>query len=498
MSSGSTVSFKMTAADQDAVAAWRHLRKEGPEALEKELQKYGRASRKVAQEGKRDGDTLTGSLKGIALQYVSLQAATGMVTNGIQNMIAKMQEFKQLSKDATLIVDVAGRNLQVQGGLSAQARAAAEKQAQALAGKYGSTVEAVGAAQTQLISSGYDTSATENLLKVALASNRDVRSPGDLESIVKSIAKFSNATGTARTPENFLKVGQQVQSLFQGTDIQLGDLANLAKESSSLKFATGADNKQILAAYATAVGSLDPAEAGTSLREFANRTIRLSQSPDQLKALGLKSTDVDFEGESLAEVLKSLSAGLQNVKDPAQRKAMLSQLFGESGAKAAGNLMSPTGQAEFAKNLRTVGDTSGFDAALAAATSGPEFSLRRLQAEQQAILATPKAAREEVFREAYRTELMRDQQGGGGRAVGVAGFGWAEMGIYDAMTTVGMSPESALGWLDVGASHGRGQRATERALEIMERNTRALEANTAAREGGMNPVEAQARAFENR
>lgn len=501
MSSGNTVSFKLTASERDAVEAYRKLIREGPEALTKALAAYGRKSGQVAKDTEQGWK---GSMAKMAASFGGVQAGLSVLRSAWAGILSQMQEAERRGRQVGLTFEQAGRRLAIQGGLNPGQEKAAMQQALAIGQKYGTSGEAVASAFTQLISSGGAASDViqggggEALVQTAIASNLGLDAES-LRGAAQSASLFLSSTGQRITPENIKRLGVGAQALFQNTNFQLSELSRFSEESGQLSMTTGASQEELLGTFALLRNQFGAAKGSTAFRAFATKLVGLNEDGPQaeaLKKIGLGVGDVDFVGESYQEVLSRLTKGLQGT-DAATAGQVRKMLFGEEGGAAATALLQPGVLSEIQSNVAKQQSAQSFNQALGRGTSGASAGLAKLQAEEEALLDSRGSAANAVYRQSIQNEWLKQQQQTSGLSRLQAGMrGFADPLLFDAMTAMGWEGQSAANTVS-GFGFGEiGGNVNERAVNAMEGLSKQLEANT--RQLQNQPTQTRAQAFEDR
>ncbi|MBR9800260.1 phage tail tape measure protein [bacterium] len=373
MPTSNKVEITFTSDDRDLI---RSLQKQNEqyEKQIKKLEQIGSKSRRTSKEQQSGFQQMAASAAKAVVGY-------GAILGVINQVAAANQELIREAQEVATAYDDANRKLQVQAGLTGIQRDNAKDRIAAIATNLAvPTIQATSAA-TQLVSSGFSAEeatgpSLSNFLKVLVATNQSGQNV-DPAALALSLSQFLAANNLSLTGNNVLQTGQQVQSLFKGTNLQLGDLTPLAKEAGA--FSNFLSVPEQLASQAYLVKSFDAASSSVALRNITGRLATASSDPARLKALqqiGLGSEDVDFVGEGYFDVLDRIAGGV-NAAPEQNRAGILKTIFGEADVAKVSSLLS--GRQTLRDYVGLQGDTRQFNSDLQVATSGRNAASIRQQ-----------------------------------------------------------------------------------------------------------------------
>ena len=310
--------------------------------LEKKYNDLENAIKNVSKRSKEDQSGIADSigkwgsgLTSIAAGYLALPAIIGAVS-------AAQSELNRKADEAALKYDSMIRKFRIQAGLTelqgGEAKAKIVRAAASTATD-ASTAEQV---SRQMVSQGFSTEdatggGLQRILETMKATNAK---PEQATEIVSAYAALLAATGQEKNQANLEKITRQVQGTFQASPLEAADLQALAPKIQGVSGVLSPE--EALAQFATIKGKTGKADtAATTLKMFWEKLGTADtnqQSIDALSKLGLSPDKVDAIGETPAEVLDRLSAGLDKLK-PEQRQGVMKQLFGEEAMSGATGLI---------------------------------------------------------------------------------------------------------------------------------------------------------------
>lgn len=422
------VEITFTSDDRDIIQS---LQKQNA-MYEKQIQKLQQVSDK-SNRASRDQSSGLNSIIGMTIRaasgYASISLAMSTISQANRELIQEAQRVSTL-------YDEIFRKFQVQAGLTEVQKGSAQERIVSIAKNLAVPVDQATAAATQLVSSGFSTSEAtggglSNFIKVLKATNQGGADVDPAE-LALALSQFLAANQLDKTGENVIGVGQNLQALFQGTNVQLSGLTPLAS-------VTGAINKQTtfqeqLAAQSTLVESFQAPQAAVGLRNFVQ--ILSGAREDKIKAetlgrLGVNPDDVDFTGENFQSVLDRLGGAFDTI--PAEQRAGVSQkLFGREGAQFGDFLID--NRDTFRRNLALQSDSTPFNQALQTATSGRNAAAVRQQIEKDTFSVSQNQNDDLLLSE---LDAITREQG-----VGVVRR-FAYRNAYSALRAVGSGPRSA-------------------------------------------------------
>lgn len=313
-------------------------------ALEKKVEKLGNKLNAVSSKSRKGSNKFATDMKRWATGLVSVSAGYRLVQSGITAVIAKNKEFSRSVDQVFKKFSEAELKLQIQGGLTPiQLQKKLPTIFKSVLQTPSTDVAGALGLQTQLVSSGFKKEdidsgeALQTVLDLKAATNQYGRTVEEPKKAVRAISQFVKAGLGVSSPSaaNIRSTGGKLTQLFEGSDIQFEDLAELAKNASTLKTLGMSEDVQ-LAAFSALVDVKGGAEGSTGIRQVATRLRGASLSKAKVSALesiGLKPEDVDLIGESLPEALVKLREGASSVDEKTASNA-LQTLFGEKGLSA--------------------------------------------------------------------------------------------------------------------------------------------------------------------
>lgn len=370
---------------------------------------------------------------GMVAGYASLTAAVDLYRKASEEAIKKAEEAADKQ-------DELARRYRVQAGLTQLGGDEAKQSITRIAKETASTTEAAFDAATALTSTGFDAKeasgpALEATLKLIQAQQLKGKNV-DAGSLAEAASQYLASQGKAKSGENLMQLAVAVQGM-KDTPLKITDLADLAKEGATLKGKIAYEDQ--LANFAMLRETMGASEAATGMRNVALHLATAGGAKDKtqaLKQIGLKPGDVDLVGESFDTALSRIQAGLQKV--PESKRAAILKTLVESANIAAFDLLS--NNQERVAELRKKGQDAGaLEGDFQIGATGRNAAKRRLQAEAEIMDAEAgQGTQVENTRQAYQNVL---------REKGVGVFSRNLKGMqFNLLTSLGMSPESAVGW----------------------------------------------------
>jgi hypothetical protein len=270
---------------------------------------------------------------------------------------------------------------------------------------------------------------------------------GSPEEMVQGFAQALQASGLAKTNANLEKMAIAAQGLFKTTDFQLAELSDFAKNASVFT-AANMSSSEAMAAFTSLREVLKAEQSGTGLRNFVT-TLQAgaitTESAANFERIGVNPEDVDFVGESLQDVLRTMKAATDKMPE-GERNAALGKMFGKENVASARILLGSVGRIDELQKQQ--GDRQGFDAAAAVAASGMQAERNRVENERLASvvpIAPALAKRDaEMKRRANRQQSTVERimiERGLGPAMAI-GAGMETARNVEDITTGGSRPHS--------------------------------------------------------
>ncbi len=309
------------------VKSFRELLDAGRVSQESYSRAVGQARQELDKSKGASSDfssSILGGIGPLVSGYASVGAAVGLVTQGIRFAIDANRTFIAETQEAGKKFDKSSRSFAIQAGLNDEERAAAEKRFVDIGVETGFGREKVGSAADALASAGFATAeASGGSLRAVLKTlNAQGLREADAGGIAESLAKFLDASGLDKTQANVESVANQFQA-FSDTNLRLRDLPALATIGGAL--AGKVDPKQQIAAAGVLSRTTDAAPAATALQAVVSNLGTAAGQKDRVESLaelGLKPEQVDFRGEGLTDVLKTLDAALGKKSLPDQDRIL--------------------------------------------------------------------------------------------------------------------------------------------------------------------------------
>lgn len=441
-------------------------------AIQKSIDKY----QKLGQTSKQTTDTtetginrVVGKLSSMAAGYLSVTSVINMMT------AANKQANDEIERAATKVDDLE-RKFRIQSGLRGLAADNAQAAVEAISIRNAATPEQGYEGATQLVSSGATVDQVVNqglldsLIKGVKAMNMIGKDVG-YDELAKTSIGYLNATGQELTAQNLDNMMNRLFNLFQGTNLQLGDLGPLAKIASGLTDRIESE-EQFAATAVFKDAAVAPEEAATYLRNITGR-LRTAGASDlkagALKELGINPEQVDLDGETLQDVLalfERQTAGM----DKARRDALFKKLFEEQGVEGFNTLL--VNREKMARFVGLQQGREGYDSAVAEAQSGRNAGIQRLETSSE-FMKADQDQMGALYGKALDEQMLATGYGAIPRYV--AGL------IYGGARLFGATPQQAVTAAAPTSFDGRmidmEGMTNQRALEVMQANTAALEEN---------------------
>lgn len=445
-------------------------------------QTFARATKKAHDTMQSAGDGGVKAVGGVTSSLTGLVAGYASLTTAVNFFRQANEEAMRAAEEAATKQDDMFRRFQVQGGLTDLGRAESQGKILQAAESVGVDPSFAAKAATQLVSSGFSVQeATGGSLDILLqglaASNLTDSDPTQL---TQSLGQFLAAQGLDKNATNLQRVLVGSQRLFKATDLQVGDLSQLAGKSQSLSGSMTPE--EVLATFDVLREKIGADNASTALKIFGDRLRGAEGDKERtsvLKTLKLKPQDVDFIDEDVRTVLARLSKGFESVPET-KRSGLLQKLFGTEASSPIEGLLRD--RSKIGDALGFIGDQKGFDEDVRIATSGRNAAGRRQAARRERQLAETNANRD-----LYGNALEEFERTRGTSPVQTA----FRRQAYNLMTGFGFSPETSVRTVS-GSDIGNPDNAAnvERILGQVSADLRELseatKANTQATKSGQS------------
>lgn len=307
---------------------------------------------------------------------VALFAALNKVADAQRNIVSQ-------GADQAVNLDTLARKMQIQAGLTDEQR---QKESMAVIqqSSQAGVLAPVGfQAATQLAGSGFQNPVQSGSLQTILNTIQASSFQGSPEELVSAFAEALNAYGLEKTNQNLQGIAVAAQSLFKQTDFQLTELQDFAKNASVFE---GANIKldEALAGFTALREVLPAAESGTGLRNFVNKLQAgdlTKENKQNLERIGVNAGQVDFVGESLTQVLRTVKDATDKMPE-ADRNAALGKMFGTENVASARLLINSVNRIEELQKSQQ--NAQQFNTDLQTASGGMQAQRNRL--ENQALI----------------------------------------------------------------------------------------------------------------
>jgi len=288
-----------------------------------------KANKELSSKKESPWPTIGKSMVGATAAAIALATALLKIGEAQKQIVAT-------GADQILNLDTMARKMQIQAGLTDPQRQ--EQSAKVIQQASGAGVRAeVGfQAATQLAGSGFANAVDSGTLTTILDTIQASSFQGAPDQLVSAFSEALNAYGLAKTNANLQQIAVASQSLFKQTDFQLTELADFAKNASVFE---GANIKidEALAGFTALREVLPAAESGTGLRNFVNKLQAgdlTKENKQNLERIGVDAGQVDFVGESLTQVLRTVKESTDKMPE-ADRNAALGKMFGTENVASA-------------------------------------------------------------------------------------------------------------------------------------------------------------------
>lgn len=418
--------FELTANDQSARAAWDRQQN----AINAVIARIGKMEEAQAKAKTTQDGFFSKGVAGLA----SMAAGALTFERALSGVITANSEMIKQAEQATLKYDEMFRKFNVQSAKRGLEGAQNKNRILNAAEVNAFSADEATSVATQLVSSGFSAQeatggSLDIMLKTIAASNLQ---GGDVTTLTESVTQFLNSQGKELNAANLTETLVGAQRLFEGTNLQLKDLSQLAGKG--VGFQGRASSQEVLAAFDVGRQVMGADTASTGLKIFGERVMGAGEDDtrkDLLKRMKLKPEDVDMVGESFQQVLERMKTGIESLPET-QRAGVLQKFFGGEGASFAQLLIQdPT---KIAQNVAIQNDTAGFDAAVEENTSGKAAATRRAQVRQERLAAE----RDQAFTEMTNQGTIAMQEAGISPFMQNVAYGEAY-----ALSALGFSTETA-------------------------------------------------------
>jgi len=406
MGAAGNVDLVFTASDGAAMAAWQSQQRMA-DALIRKMEKLERVSKKSA------GGMPAGRFLGDSARQMAGFALGGL---GVTAILAKMTEsgrnFAEQGLEAQKAWDKVFREFQGQSGLRGKAAALAEANIRKVAQETGIPVEEVGAAATQMVSSGFTAEeatggALREQLRGMLATNVVGKEEIKISDIIRASSAYLNSQGLEKNTANVRDINSRISALYKSTEMQFGDFMEFSRESVGMKGILDIGTQ--MASFSSLVDSMPAPEAATGLRNVVGRMRTVRGTPEKtegLAMLGIKPEEIDLVGEDFVTALKRINEGVKRTK-PEDIPIALKKIFEEKGINTAQLLLNSIEKIE-QRVTDQLGASEQFLKDANFAQQGLNAALRRQESERKGFMAKSTGGSDELmFSEARQYMLEK-------------------------------------------------------------------------------------------
>ncbi len=314
----------------------------------------------------------------IGIGMAAATTAAGTLYAALLKVAEGQRQIVAAGADQAVNLDTLARKMQIQAGLTDEQRQAESMQIIQQASAAGVLAPAGFQAATQLAGSGFQNPVQSGSLQTILNTMQASSFQGSPEELVSAFAQALNAYGLEKTNTNLQQIAVAAQSLFKQTDFQLTELTDFAKNASVFE---GANIKidEAMAGFTALREVLPAAEAGTGLRNFVNKLQAgdlTAENKGNLERIGVNADQVDFVGESLTEVLRTVKEATDKMPE-ADRNAALGKMFGTENVASARLLINSIDRIQQLQNSQQ--NQQQFEADLGTASGGMQAQRNRLE-----------------------------------------------------------------------------------------------------------------------
>lgn len=361
---------------------------------------------KVESRSKKASQAFQSGARGGFLAGASRQLG-GMLLGGVganailQRMTESGRQFAEQGLEAAKSWDRVWREFQGQSGLRGKLADLAEINVRKIAQETGVSVEEVGKAATQMVSSGFSPQeatggALREQLRGMLATNIVGKEDTSTEEIIRATASYLSAQGLDKNEQNTRDVNSRIATLYKTTNMQFADFMEFARESVGMKGVVDIGTQ--LASLSSLVDVMTAAEGATGLRNVVQRMRTVRGTPEKtegLKMLGIKPEEVDLIGEDLLSAFRRINEGIKQTK-PQDIPVALKKIFEERGVAVAQHLLNSVDViAQRIDEQKKGVDQYARDVAFA--QEGLNAALRRQESEQKGFMAKTGKDRDQLM-----------------------------------------------------------------------------------------------------
>ena len=350
----------------------------GSAEFEKQRQKVDALKRSLDNANRSLKQDAESPWPNIARGMAVAAAAGGTLYAALVRIAQAQRDIVSRGAEQAVNLDTLARKMQIQAGLTDEERQAESLKVIQQSSQAGVAAESGFQAATQLAGSGFKDPVQSGSLQTILNTMQASSFQGSPDELVSAFAEALNAYGLEKTNQNLQQIAVSAQSLFKQTDFQLTELQDFAKNASVFE---GANIKidEALAGFTALREVLPAAESGTGLRNFVNKLQAgdlTKENKQNLERIGVDAGQVDFVGESLTQVLKTVKDATDKMPE-ADRNAALGKMFGTENVASARLLINSVPRIQELQKSQQNGDQ--FNTDLQTASGGMQAARNRLE-----------------------------------------------------------------------------------------------------------------------
>lgn len=376
----------------------------------------------------------SGIMSGVA-SYATLTNGIGLAKQALEALLATNEEFIKRGQEAGKIFDKSSRAFAIAANLSPEEQKAADERSVQIGIETGFSREKVGAAANALASAGFSAQeATGGTLRALLQTmNAQGLRDEDPGRIAEALAKYLSSQDLEMTEANVRKVGNQFQAFGPDTSLRFRDLPFLANIGAGLEGKVS--QEQQIASQAILSRTKDAGQAATETQAIVQNLSTARGQKDRsaaLDELGLKPEQVDFIGEDLTDVVKTLDKAL-SAKPEKDRGRLLRTLVEGANIATFETLAKSADEIEQRAKTAEAEGAKLFPAAEKIGSESRDAIETRLKLQQDAALAK-RDDRSDLLRSAIETQSINQGEAPGITAGRSAAFDRSRsiFGLFDS------------------------------------------------------------------
>jgi len=321
--------------------------------------------------------------------------ATQKLIESLEKAYALQHKVRTEAATGSETFDAVARRFFIQQGAGGLSLDQIKQEATRIGTEAGVSQQAVLRIAKQLTSTGFKDplargGSAEGIIEFLQSTAQPVEE-ADLEAVVSGFAQQLTSSKQALTPQNLRRIALQTRGLFSETSLEATDLPIFG---SARQVATqlGVNQTDFLSA-ATVVKEkfqTNPEAGATGLGNFflklaARKKLQLGA----IQELGLKPEQLDFVGETVPQVAKTLATAIDALPEE-RRTAVTARLFGadKSQIGAALALIDAGRTGDFKRLAGLQSDVTGYETGVNVARTSQEAARKRVEvqiAQEQAL-----------------------------------------------------------------------------------------------------------------